>query len=79
MVQAYLVALPGHFETALRYAAHHVGRMIHLTVAVGDAGEVEGGLLEAERGDLVRLAVPEQLEYVQGAARGQGARGAGAN
>jgi len=72
VVQTNLIALFDQLETAFLETAHHVGRMIHLAVAVGDAGEVKRGLLQAEGGGFVGLPVPEELENIQRAAGRQG-------
>jgi hypothetical protein len=46
----------------------HVRRRVHLTVAIGDAGEVERSLLQAKGGGFVWLPVPKQFEDIERAA-----------
>ena len=59
-----LIALFDDFQSRLRQATQQVVRVIHLAVSIRDAGEVERGLLQAERRRLVWLTIPKQFQDV---------------
>src|SRR6266850_5109774 len=65
MIWADLIAFLNDFEPGFGEATLHVGRMVHLTVAVRDASEVQRGLLQAEGGGFIGLTVPEEFKNVQ--------------
>ena len=66
------VAQPGHPQAGPRQQGEEDLGVVHLAVAVGDAAEVERGLLQAEGRGLEALPIPEQLEDPEPPARRQG-------
>ena len=54
-----------HEQSRLFNEADKVVGVVHLAVAVGDSGEIETDLREAERGGVETLAVPERLHDVK--------------
>ena len=64
MIKPHLIPVVNDLEPAFGQATQQIGGVIHLAVAIGDAGKVERGLLQAERGGLVGLAIPKQLEDI---------------
>ena len=72
MIAPDAVAELGDFEPGARQQRQKNLRVIDLAVAVGDAGEVERGLLQAERSRFEALPIPEQLQYPQASVRWHG-------
>ena len=65
MVGTDLIVFFNDLESGFAKATLHVRRVVHLAVAVSDAGEVQRGLLQTERGGFIGLTVPEKLQDIQ--------------
>src|SRR5690606_3235355 len=65
MADADAIGFPGDHQPRLFDALVQHRRVVHLAVAIGHAGEVQGRLLQAECGILEALPVPIGLHDVQ--------------